>query len=179
MFHQTSLRCGGVRRTHGSHWTLISSTRRSSQLSPDGWALLRSKQMRIWLDSWQFDWFEPSWLLIIDHAVENRKEGLTMNIFSNVDVKFLAIICTIFVITCEISNTIQYLFAWLLQLARLERIGGNKSACLLTLISRSVMPLKFVSRITTQLSTCPLMNSTSATFTSRLQIADKYTSSGV
>lgn len=49
----------------------------------------------------------------------------------------------------------------------------------LTLISRSVMPFSFVSRITTQLSTKPCTNSISATFTSKLQIADRYTSRGV
>jgi len=37
-------------------------------------------------------------LLTIPHMLEKRNEGLTMNIFSRVEVKFLAIIYTILVI---------------------------------------------------------------------------------
>jgi len=35
---------------------------------------------------------------MIPHMLENKKEGLTMNIFSSVEVKFFAIIYTILVI---------------------------------------------------------------------------------
>jgi len=45
-------------------------------------------------------------LLMIPHMLENRKEGLTMNIFSNVEVKFLAIIYTILVIIFPKINKI-------------------------------------------------------------------------
>jgi len=47
---------------------------------------------------------------MIPHMLENRKEGLTMNIFSNVEVKFLAIIYTILVIIFPKINKICWKF---------------------------------------------------------------------